>query len=326
MQSNQQTHVALSASRGVIFVLTAALLWGTGGVVKQTIAELAPTNALSIAFFRMGFSVPVLGLVCALALRGAMLRIARRDLAITLFIGGLTGVYQAMYFGAISEVGVSIATLIALCVAPIVVAIESVVFMKERLTARVLVAMGCAIGGIVLLTGFQTHVPGNTLSGMALAAGSATAYGTVTVISRALSRQSHPLQTATFGFSFGALILFGLANISTTGLVVSYPPMGWVWLLYLGVMPTALAYALFLSGMRSTPATVASIFTLAEPLMAAVLAWIIFGERLNRLGFVGAGLLLVAMLALVVKHPPRRSIRTADNSVENTIKEVSQLR
>ena len=122
MQSNQQTHVALSASRGVIFVLTAALLWGTGGVVKQTIAELAPTNALSIAFFRMGFSVPVLGLVCALALRGAMLRIARRDLAITLFIGGLTGVYQAMYFGAISEVGVSIATLIALCVAPIVVA------------------------------------------------------------------------------------------------------------------------------------------------------------------------------------------------------------
>ena len=298
MQRFQTLHAI--APRGILLVLTAALLWGTGGVVKQTIAELAPTNALSIAFFRMGFSVPVLGLVCAFVLRSNMFRVGRRDLAITLCIGGLTGIYQALYFAAISEVGVSIATLMALCVAPVVVAIESALFMKERLTRRVGLALICAISGIVLLTGFQANVPGNAGLGMLMAAGSATAYGTVTVISRTLSRQSHPLQTAAFGFAFGALILFVLAFSSSAGLVTSYPLMGWVWLVYLGLVPTALAYSLFLSGMRSTPATIASIFTLVEPLMAAVLAWIIFGERLSALGFVGAGLLVCAMLILVM--------------------------
>lgn len=291
-----------AASRGILFVVMAALLWGTGGVVKQTITGLAQTNALTVAFFRMGFSVPILGLVAALVLRKRMVQFNRRDLIITLCIGGLTGIYQALYFASISEVGVSIATLIALCVAPIVVAIESAVFMKERITRRIAIAMLCAIAGIILLTGFQVGAPGNALLGMLLAASSATAYGTVTVISRSLSREAHPLRTASVGFTFGTLILLVLASSSSGGLVLSYPPLGWALLFYLGLMPTALAYVFFLNGLRSIPATVASIFALIEPLTAAILAWILFGERLSPLGFVGAGLLIAAMLTLLLRR------------------------
>ena len=41
--------------------------------------------------------------------------------------------------------------------------------------------------------------------------------------------------------------------------------LGGLLLLYLGCIPTALAYVLFQAGMRSTPATLTSILTLAEP-------------------------------------------------------------
>ncbi len=301
MQSTQLANTRAAASRGIFFVLTAAVLWGTGGVVKQTITELAQTNALSIAFFRMALSVPVLMLACGLTLRRDMFRINRHDLLIMLCIGGLTGIYQALYFAAISEVGVSIATLVALCGALVVVAIQSTVLMKERLTARVWLATACALSGIVLLTGFQTGAPGKTWLGVLMAMGSATAYATVTVISRTLSREIHPLQTASFGFAFGAVILFMLA-LASSSLVVSYPARGWALLAYLGVVTTALAYSCFLNGMRSTPATVASILTLMEPLVAAMLAWVIFGERFSGLGFVGAGLLIAAMLVLVLRR------------------------
>lgn len=55
---------------------------------------------------------------------------------------------------------------------------------------------------------------------------------------------------------------------------------------------------LFTFGMRQTSATTASIVALLEPLTAAGLAWLLFGERLGPLGLVGGALLLAAVTLL----------------------------
>ena len=52
-------------------------------------------------------------------------------------------------------------------------------------------------------------------------------------------------------------------------------------LLYLGAVPSALAYALFFTGLRTVPGAVASIVTLLEPLTATALATAFLGERLS---------------------------------------------
>ena len=57
--------------------------------------------------------------------------------------------------------------------------------------------------------------------------------------------------------------------------------------------------------MRSLSATVVSIVTLFEPLIAAVLAWILFREELGPLGLLGAALLLGTM-ALILLVPTKR--------------------
>ncbi|MGZ3714825.1 MAG: EamA family transporter, partial [Ktedonobacterales bacterium] len=100
----------------------------------------------------------------------------------------------------------------------------------------------------------------------------------------------------TIAFGTGALVLLPVALLS--GFVVTYPAQGWLLLVYLGVVPSALGYALFLTGMRSTPATVATIVTLLEPLTATLLAWVFFGEWLTALGVFGALLLLGALVVL----------------------------
>ncbi|MBA3825957.1 MAG: DMT family transporter, partial [Ktedonobacterales bacterium] len=141
---------------------------------------------------------------------------------------------------------------------------------------------------------------GSILWGALLASGSALGYALVTLMGRALVRY-HPLQTMTVGFATGALTLLPLAL--ATGFVVRYPPVGWLLLIYLGSVPTALAYSLFLAGIARTPATVASITTLLEPLTATILAAIIFGERLTPLGLVGAALLLSAVVVLARLRP-----------------------
>ena len=80
---------------------------------------------------------------------------------------------------------------------------------------------------------------------------------------------------------------------------------GWPLLLYLGLGPTAASYALFTIGLTRVPATLAGIATLLEPLTAATLGLLWFGESLGLAGAIGAALLLAA-LALLALAPSRR--------------------
>jgi DME family drug/metabolite transporter len=69
-------------------------------------------------------------------------------------------------------------------------------------------------------------------------------------------------------------------------------------LLYIGLIPTAVAYTLFFRGMRGVKASTASKLTMIEPFTATILAWFIFDERLAASGIVGALLLLLAIVFL----------------------------
>jgi DME family drug/metabolite transporter len=133
---------------------------------------------------------------------------------------------------------------------------------------------------------------------VALALGSALGYALVALSGRAVAGRYHPLQINAIAFAAGAVALLPAAAL--TGLVVTYPPVGWALLLYLGLVPSALAYGLFLTGMRTTPATVASVLTLVEPLTATILAAALFGERLGPLGLLGGALLVGAILTLAL--------------------------
>jgi threonine/homoserine efflux transporter RhtA len=79
----------------------------------------------------------------------------------------------------------------------------------------------------------------------------------------------------------------------------------WPHLAYLGVVPTAVAYALYILGLRTTSATAASIGALLEPLTATLLGVVFFGESLGATGLVGAILLIGAVTLLCVSpaHP-----------------------
>jgi drug/metabolite transporter, DME family len=118
------------------------------------------------------------------------------------------------------------------------------------------VALALAIAGVGLIVGFRPDARQQAvnLAGVALALGSALGYALVIVSGRAVAGRYHPLQINAIAFAAGALTLLPMAAL--TGLAISYPPVGWALLLYLGLVPSALAYGLFVNGMRSTPASV----------------------------------------------------------------------
>jgi DME family drug/metabolite transporter len=297
----EQLKTTTGSRGGLVAILIAATLWGTVGVATRALYGLAPeVNALSIGFFRLAFSVPALGLAAGRAVGRDFLRLPRRDLGLMLVMGAMMALYQVCYFAAIPRLGVTIAVVVTICSAPVMVALLAAVFLGEHFTVRVGLALATAVAGTVLLAGLrpaEVPQPGQELAGLALALGSGLGYAVLALCSRSLAGRYHPLQPIAIAFTIGALALLPFALAGR--LVTTYPPAGWLLLLHLGLVPTAFAYWLFLNGLKHTSATMASILTLVEPLTSTVLAAVLFGERLPPLGLVGAGLLLAAMVILL---------------------------
>src|SRR5690606_12443343 len=96
-------------------------------------------------------------------------------------------------------------------------------------------------------------------------------------------------------FTAGGLVLLPFAALSG-GLAVPATPLGWWWLAFLALVPTALAYALYFTGLPAAGATPAALAALLEPLAAALLAIAVLDERLALWGWLGAALLVLAVV------------------------------
>src|SRR5258705_2789050 len=136
---------------GLLLIVLAAVLWGTVGTAVKIIYGLAETNPLSIGFFRLAFSVPVLLAACWHTLGRRMFRITPRDLGIMLLMGAFMAFYQVCYFAAIARVGVAIAVLVTLCTAPVMVALLSALLLRERLTGGIVLAPGFPLAGTAMI-------------------------------------------------------------------------------------------------------------------------------------------------------------------------------
>lgn len=287
------THQAAARS-GMGLIMLAAVLWGTVGVTTQTIYQISATNPISIGFFRLALAAPALWIAYSLLPAARRSFAGWRSLLSMVVIGVMLALYQVCYFAAIPRVGVAIATLITLCSAPVIVAVLGAVVARERPSAAIWIALACAIVGVTLMVEVGPDAARPTdLVGVLLALGSGLGYAIMTLAGRTIGEQTHPIQSSAVAFTCGALVLLPIAL--ATGFVVAYPVEAWLLLGYLGLVPSALAYMIFLSGMRSTPATVASIITLLEPLTATLLAWALFGEQLGPSGLLGAFFLLGAI-------------------------------
>lgn len=295
-----------TSRRGLLFILLAGALWGTSGVTTKSIYGLAETTPLSVAALRLALGAPVLLAASWRTTGSRAFKVTRFDFALMVLAGASMGFAQACYFSAISRAGVAVATLVTICTAPVLVALLSTVLLRERLTPAVGGALACALLGTVLLVDVGTSNTGpqaNMVEGISLALAAGLGTALLLLVSRHLAGRCHPLQSIATAVTVGATLLIAFSTV-TTGVVVSYPWAGWALLLYLGLVPTALAYGLFFHGMRRATATVASIGALAEPLTSTVLALLLFGEQLGALGLLGATLLIGAMLFLFRNDGP----------------------
>ncbi|MEU7770026.1 DMT family transporter [Micromonospora taraxaci] len=289
--------VADQARTGLIQITVTGVLWGTTGVAVQLLRDSTGLSPVSIGFHRLAIAALVL-LACT-AGRLRTILAALRAAPVPLLLTGIgLGLYQALYFAAVAWAGVSVATVVSLGVAPVLAAAWESARARQIPGPVRLGTLVAAVTGLVLITTATADPSASApapLLGLLAAAGSGLGYAVTTLISRHASQHTTPMTLTTISTAVGALTLAPFALVSGIGVPVRLDTVAL--LLHLGVITTAVAYALFNAGLRTTPGSVAAVLTLLEPLTAAVLAVALLHEPLPLPVVVGGVVLLSAVAA-----------------------------
>jgi DME family drug/metabolite transporter len=211
--------------------------------------------------------------------------------------------YQLCFFAAVADTGVAVGTIVALGSAPATAgALEWA--LERRRPARAwapATALACAGVALLALAGADAAV---SAPGVALALGAGTAYAAYTLAAKRMLGAGHrPEEVMAGAFGLGALALVPV--LAATGAGWLLQPGGAALALFLGIVPTAVAYVLFARGLERLSAAETATLTLAEPLTAALLGLVVLSERLSPTAALGAALVLTGLLVLAA---PRRAL------------------
>ncbi len=181
----------------------------------------------------------------------------------------------------------------------VLAAVFAPALLRERLTQAAVVGFALALVGTLLLA--QLHATRSAVIGIAMGLGAAISYALFLVLSRRWSvpwQLSGSLVTLSLVLATG-IPLAGWLLLTDPGALVPQRvrPEAILGLVWLAIFPSIVAVLLVVAGVRRLDARRSSAFLLLSPVTAAVLSWLLLGERLGTGQLLGAGLVLAGMAA-----------------------------
>lgn len=278
-----------------IAIISAGVLWGLIGMFVRFLNGFGFTG-FEITAAR-GTATFVILFVYILIKDKSLFKIKLKHIWYFFGTGILSFVlFNICYMYTISVTSIAV-TGILLYTAPIFVMIMSVIFFKEKLTAKKLIALSIAFLGCVLVTGIggEMNLP---LVGLLTGLGSGIGYALYTIFGRVALKHYHPITVTFYTFAFVALGTLPFLNYGHIGNVTAGGAAPILLLITTAVLTGIVPYVLYTTGLKYTMASTASIMASIEPVVAAVSGVIIFGETIPFVGIIGICCVIAAIVLL----------------------------
>ncbi|AMK12010.1 MAG: DMT family transporter [Pseudodesulfovibrio sp.] len=282
---------------GFLYVLTAAFMWGLIGVFTKFVLSQG-VGALEIAFWRAMF-----GWVFFFthALLAGQARAHRSDLPALFGFGFIcVTLFYGAYQVAIRDVGMALAAVL-LYTAPAWVALLSRLVLKERMTMVKALCVGMTILGVACISLGPKLMSGTAIELNAVGLGAGLLSGFTYALYYIFGKKflyRYPTPTIfVYALPFGALLLLPFIDFT--------PKSAETWLMLAGMalVTSYGAFSFYYAGLKRMDATFASIVATFEPVVAAVTAFLLFGEKFSMLGYAGSTLIIGAVLMVVMVRP-----------------------
>ena len=260
-------------SRAIFFLIIAALLWSSGGLLIKLVAW----NPIAIAGTRSAIAALVM-----LAFRRRM----RFNWGPSQLGGAFCYAATVILFVAANKLTTAANAILLQYTAPIYVALASYWFLRERITRADLLAIGAAIGGMTLFFLDDLSMGGlwgnivSILSGIAFA-------GTALFLRK--QKDSSPLESLFLGNIVTFLI--GLPFILRS----SPNAAGWLGLVLLGVFQLGCSYILYAEAIKHVTALEAILIPILEPVLNPIWVFLMLSERPGKWAICGGIIVLTAV-------------------------------
>lgn len=278
-----------------ICVLASGVLWGLIGIFNRRLTG-AGLSVGSIVLIRNFGSMLVLGVLFLLK-DPKIFRIKARHIPI--FLG--TGVVSVLlftlcYFTCQKLCSLAVAAVL-LYTSPAFVVILSAILWKDKITKRKLIALLLAFLGATLVTGLWSGDASVTAWGAALGVTSGLFYGLYSIFGRYALAHYKPFTVTFYTFLFAGL--GALAALRPAELAAGFATPG-VALTALGLIAvcTVAPYLLYTYGLAGMDSGKAAILASVEPVTAAVVGVLAFGEPMRAAVLLGLACILLCVYIL----------------------------
>ena len=254
------------------------------------LVRLADAGPAAVGFWRVAFAMPLLGLMALRADRGVGSPNRFALLAGLAFACDLGFWHYSIHFTSVAN-----ATVLT-NLTPVVVTAAAWIFLKQRPAKLFVAAVALAVAGAWLMAiGRGAHAPGsNPPLGDALALTTAVWYA-LYFLAISAARRSVGAARVMFWSSVASAPLLAAVALALGERVFPATAGGWAAVIGLGIMHVAgqgsIAWAL-----GRLPAATASVVVLIQPVVAALLGWLLFSEALGPLQALGGAIALFGVV------------------------------
>lgn len=282
------------STKGLIMVIISGLVFGTVPfAVKYCYSEGARPEIL--VFFRYA-SLSLVMLPFALRKR-EVFGVFAKHFWVFLLLAALSIATPLLLYLDYQFTSTSIATTIHFLY-PALVAVISVVFLREKLSPRCLISVILCGVGVLLMMELGGQI---TLPGILIAAASAVTWAVYIVV---LSKLKLPEMRSEHILFFIAILSFALITAVTVldgafmECVRQMTPLGWILSACVGFVTSVFGIAFFAFGVRKTDAQLAAIASTLEPIVCILMGVIFLQESFSVRTGIGAALILTAVILL----------------------------
>lgn len=279
-----------------ICILIAGIAWGmiglfnrhllAGGFTPRTIVLVRNFGGfllMTILFFFMDRNI---------------FRIRLRHIPYFLGTGVVSVVlFTLMYFSCQEQCSLAAAAIL-LYTAPAFVMLMSALLFRESITKRKLLALAVAFLGCAAVSGLFSGGLTVTAGGFLLGLGSAFFYALYSIFARFALAHYQPFTVTYYTFVCAGLASLFVENPAGTIALLAADPHLLALSLGLVVVSTVLPFVLYTKGLSQVESGKASILASIEPVAAAVVGIIAFGEPLSGGVILGLGCILASVCIL----------------------------
>lgn len=283
--------------KGYIFIIITAFLYSTQEISSKFLAVSAKLDPMQVVFwvFLVGFFIFIPFMLKDKKKRG--IKLHPKDFIFFLVAGTLCIPVSLVFMQ--TAVGYTRASLVAVIISAnaVFTAPFAYFILKERIKSYMVAALAVTLIGVIFIVDPGSFISGisdaRNMIGIAFAAGGAISFSLYSVVTAKRLSYFGGYVSNCFSFLCGLVVLFIIMLILDKPFFKGINYEAVLILLYMGVFVKALGYLFFLESIRHTSAITASIIFMIKPGLATLLAFLILGEPLTAMMFIGIAFIFI---------------------------------